>query len=665
MYRILLIFFALQTGVYAQTVLEYYPLQIGNEWHFRETTQNHNDFPPISSVNWSKKVVKDTVLKNGHKYFSILETVYSNNSSTKWIYERIDSVKQQVYRYDPGSDSTDYEKLVIDFSLQKGDTIVSSGWSTALDTGIVNYFDSTYRELTINKIHEGGLAGYSDSYLSGIGLYIEAFFGGEIIVESKLIKCKVNGHQYNLYNFNTRNYYPIQIGNEWHYREKSEKFIDRLSWTRNDWSMKIEKDTILSNGKKYFKIINTFNDTFIYEDSVFYERIDTANLLVYRFDTISGNEDNERIILDLDMESGESFSSGNWNITFLGKYSISYFDSNYSRLKFNHLLGCCGYDDYYLENIGLYRYNVHNGPLDSESFLKSCIVNGKQHNVLSPDTINWQLDNNSSNFAFLIADYETYNFEGGYFAKFSKYTNEDSGKIPFSIIYNPPSDYGNIAFRYSGTNDTIFAADLWWAGTGGITFPDSVENEFKFRYDSTDVGNPQSVEYFNYVYEVPDSLFILKADSTWNSVKNISILKKFNKDGSNFRVGLYLFAPTVGEFNPELAKWIVFLYSNPVILGVEDQTSINNKYDLFQNYPNPFNPETTIKYSIPASNKNVFVNLKIYDILGKEVKTLVSEEQSAGIYEVKFNGGNLASGVYLYKLDAGNFSDSKKFIFMK
>ena len=101
------------------------------------------------------------------------------------------------------------------------------------------------------------------------------------------------------------------------------------------------------------------------------------------------------------------------------------------------------------------------------------------------------------------------------------------------------------------------------------------------------------------------------------------------------------------------------------ITSVEDHKKNTINFQLFPNYPNPFNPETTIKYSIPSSNKNVLVTLKIYDILGKRIKTLVNIEQSSGIYEIKFNGAGLASGVYLYKLNAGNSSDSKKFILMK
>ena len=94
-------------------------------------------------------------------------------------------------------------------------------------------------------------------------------------------------------------------------------------------------------------------------------------------------------------------------------------------------------------------------------------------------------------------------------------------------------------------------------------------------------------------------------------------------------------------------------------------------YLLSQNYPNPFNPITKIKYEIPGQsalggrNDNPFVTLKVYDILGREVATLVNEEKPAGTYEVEFDGTSLPSGVYFYQLKAGNYSETKKMVLLK
>lgn len=86
------------------------------------------------------------------------------------------------------------------------------------------------------------------------------------------------------------------------------------------------------------------------------------------------------------------------------------------------------------------------------------------------------------------------------------------------------------------------------------------------------------------------------------------------------------------------------------------------EYKLEQNFPNPFNPTTVIRYQLPAKT---FATLKIFDVLGKEVSILVNEENEAGFHQVEFNGAGLASGVYLYSLQAGSFVQTNKFILLK
>ncbi len=85
-------------------------------------------------------------------------------------------------------------------------------------------------------------------------------------------------------------------------------------------------------------------------------------------------------------------------------------------------------------------------------------------------------------------------------------------------------------------------------------------------------------------------------------------------------------------------------------------------FQLYQNYPNPFNPSTKINYSIPWTS---LVILKVYDILGKEVATLINEEKSVGNYKVEFNASNLSSGIYFYRMQAGSFVSTKKFILLR
>ncbi len=103
-----------------------------------------------------------------------------------------------------------------------------------------------------------------------------------------------------------------------------------------------------------------------------------------------------------------------------------------------------------------------------------------------------------------------------------------------------------------------------------------------------------------------------------------------------------------------------------------DKDFYDSDFSLFQNYPNPFNPVTKIKFEIPASTLNPFskgegtlVQLKVYDILGNEVATLVDEYKPAGIYEVEFNASNLSSGTYFYRLTAGEFTQTKKMLLLQ
>lgn len=109
-------------------------------------------------------------------------------------------------------------------------------------------------------------------------------------------------------------------------------------------------------------------------------------------------------------------------------------------------------------------------------------------------------------------------------------------------------------------------------------------------------------------------------------------------------------------------------YTPIVITGIEDDQrnngiiSIPKEYSLSQNYPNPFNPTTSIKYSIPFES---LVELKIFNILGQEISTLVNEQKPAGNYEVKFDASVLPSGVYFYRLQAGDFVQTRKMILLK
>ena len=111
-------------------------------------------------------------------------------------------------------------------------------------------------------------------------------------------------------------------------------------------------------------------------------------------------------------------------------------------------------------------------------------------------------------------------------------------------------------------------------------------------------------------------------------------------------------------------------FSDFTVSDIKDQITLQpEEFYLSQNYPNPFNPVTKIKYNIPSvistEGRNLRVTLKVFDILGREITTLVNEEKPAGTYEVEFSASKFASGVYFYQLKAGNYMDTKKMILVK
>ncbi len=109
-------------------------------------------------------------------------------------------------------------------------------------------------------------------------------------------------------------------------------------------------------------------------------------------------------------------------------------------------------------------------------------------------------------------------------------------------------------------------------------------------------------------------------------------------------------------------------FSNPdaqstnVTSADETNPIVIKNYTLFQNYPNPFNPSTKISYALP---QNSFVELKVFNLLGQEIATLVNEQKPVGNYEVNFDASNLPSGVYIYKMKAGEYVQTKKMVLLK
>jgi len=148
---------------------------------------------------------------------------------------------------------------------------------------------------------------------------------------------------------------------------------------------------------------------------------------------------------------------------------------------------------------------------------------------------------------------------------------------------------------------------------------------------------------------------------------SVSVLSNGGEKQSNAN---YILIGTVGQTGVDLITSSGYqiqqgfwnAYFQDAIVNVDDEDVIPTVFKLEQNYPNPFNPATTIKFAVPERSK---VSLKIYDILGGELLTLVNEEMESGWYEKVFNASGYASGTYIYRMQAGNYISTKKMLLIK
>jgi len=190
----------------------------------------------------------------------------------------------------------------------------------------------------------------------------------------------------------------------------------------------------------------------------------------------------------------------------------------------------------------------------------------------------------------------------------------------------------------------------------------SVANIYQVRPYFKNEGQSFTVENLQIILSSEDSMITYISDPL-----NITSIPPGSTVGttSNYTVRVDSNFSGTFNFNFKIAcdGWLYWIDSEIVnILGVENEIVIPVNFSLYQNYPNPFNPNTKIKYGIP---ERTFIDLRIYDILGREVELLMNEEQDAGYYEINFNAANLSSGVYFYRLQAGSFIETKKMVLMK
>jgi hypothetical protein len=237
------------------------------------------------------------------------------------------------------------------------------------------------------------------------------------------------------------------------------------------------------------------------------------------------------------------------------------------------------------------------------------------------------------------------NANGSVFCLFNQITD---GKN--SVKYFRTTNWGNF--------NTIAGQSVRWYGVNGVSQPNimGIRNGYTHKISLVKWG-PSSV----------DSVMYITAHNTAGNSVDCYMMNPV----ANFTTGAY--GPAVGiRFVTADSCFALYSESGPtnlwaaygcsgVPIGIKEG-NIPVKYDLLQNYPNPFNPLTQIRYDIP---NQMFVSLKVFDVLGREVGVLVNEIRQPGSYLVDFDGTNLSSGIYFYKIEAGEFTSIKKMMLIK
>ncbi len=212
----------------------------------------------------------------------------------------------------------------------------------------------------------------------------------------------------------------------------------------------------------------------------------------------------------------------------------------------------------------------------------------------------------------------------------------------------------NRSFIFDPNNNLVHESnDMWsdsiWFNTSVKDYHYNPNNKITSEITKNNTSESWKVSFnYNEKADLADANSAQLVDDTWTKADYMIAFSDSAKRNYSF------FASDVNVYYNTITK-------------VENKTAVVSDFSLSQNYPNPFNPTTTIKYSIPQSLKNNEYNTKliVFDILGREVATLVNKQQKPCSYEVLFNANNLTSGIYFYRLQSGSFTQTKKLMLLK
>ncbi len=596
--------------------IKFYPLQVGNKWqyyvHKTIGAQNERD----TTYSYTNEIVGKEMI-DGKLYYQV-----SHDGSTNYNLIRIDSTYAAVYSYNNGSECM--------ISILNGTGFGNECYGivqTILDTNKLVF--SEQREIIGLSYSSPFTCKYSRhgkfEYASGIGKIFSHFeypspseYTDGFKIDS-LVYAKINGVEYGEFRSKDIAFYPLHIGDTWQYLVEL-KYQDSSKDSSYYASVYVRDIDTLDDGKEYYNITNSENYC------LKQIRIDSTDATVWQY--------NQYMLDSLSMQPNDRMSVANSQdpkMCFADSIEIL-FDTDIRVKTFAPI------------NIPLSQNSV------ADMGVKYLYKYGWGIGEIYSETSDIGIE------ASRIV--RTLNY--------AKIDGVEYGDLTYSENQNIFLSE-SILYLFQNENNSNFADTTWLINKSSeILMVDSVINNRGYSYTFDVLFSDNSSHRYSLMQNYIDTVaFSVNPDDSIRIILSNPDLCPICDGG-----GIEVFTDSLQIFTNSKTNSVLLLsIIGDGTLDTENIEYGNLKFSLQQNYPNPFNPSTTIKYSIPVetlrATSEQIVTLKVYDILGREVATLVNKAQKAGNYDVNFNANVLTSGVYFYTLKAGKYRATNKMLLVK
>jgi type IX secretion system substrate protein len=674
------------------SITRFLPLSVGNTWIYSCSASGN-------FCLCSKKIkitVTGTVLKYGKTYyvferreldiFCVSPSCYMPIPAFDTM--RVDPVSGNLYKFSQngGCAYTPFEIIQDSLRANLNDTIRVSCLQPGIsctDTTSQNIFGQNYISKKFALIYVD--SGWDRKYAKGLGIIGGGSFGQSCTSNFNLLGCVIDGvifgdTAFSQVNNDYLSYLPLGVGNTWVYSFQYIYFggggvgFDKYKIT----------NTVQINGKTYYAFqhshiqhsgtYNCFPVLFSEDKPI---RVDTLSGNIYRADSCGLFY--ESLVDSLRSKIGDSSKFCGDTVSCHDTNYFNIFGQNRSSINFQQGWFESANNQRFVKNIGAayFVYGFMSGSCTSN--LKGCVINGQVYGDTSfadlntiTGTVRYRDNNMNVSSGYVKAYRHSY---------LGLLDVVDSAAIQtdgtYRLIHIPRDTIDLMAFQ----NDedalefvpTYYLSTINWQDAGHL-YLNSDTSGIDIRVFRITNDGLSSGKISGYIYGYTASwLGISDARLyAWNS----NTYRMYSISG---QTGAYSIDSLPSGFYQIICNRInyptqtrnVYLGRNnrtdinfyfDHLVGIKKENEIPEKYSLSQNYPNPFNPATNIRFDIAGKQ---FVVLKIFDILGKEILTLVNEELNPGKYNIDWNAANFPSGVYFYRIQAGDFKDSKKMVLIK